>query len=314
MEFSQLKYFMVTANCGKIVQAANTLHVSQSTISMSISRLEEELGVALFEKKGRNITLTEQGSRFLSMITPAISELEYAKKDLQTFSTSHRTPISLSIEMPDFATALEFSYQRLHPNVLFSQSMDNIEQAKHKVLCASVDFCLGMAPINEPNIENLHLFSDPVLIQVSDEHPLAHRQEAFLYEFADSTIVSFSQDYGFRKWMDTMCIQSGFKPNVFIEVCDTQSLLRMVSKMNAVSFIAESTATWNYYTDEKNNFDVGNVHAIPLRDKHCIREVYLIYNKKRILSEEAKRFLEFAIQFRDQYQKTHNILNALHFS
>ena len=66
MELAQLKYFLTVANCGQISQAASMLYVSQSGISMSISRLEKELGIGLFERKGRSFQLTKSGGRMFS--------------------------------------------------------------------------------------------------------------------------------------------------------------------------------------------------------------------------------------------------------
>ena len=66
MELLQLQYFQAVARTGNITQAAKELYISQPCLSRSISRLEQSLGVALFDRKGRNIVLNQYGKAFQS--------------------------------------------------------------------------------------------------------------------------------------------------------------------------------------------------------------------------------------------------------
>lgn len=65
MELLQLQYFLVVARLEHVTEAARTLHVTQSSLSKTIQRLEEDLGVPLFDRIGRKLRLNEFGSQFL---------------------------------------------------------------------------------------------------------------------------------------------------------------------------------------------------------------------------------------------------------
>ncbi len=71
MELRQLRYFVEVADREHVSEAAENLHVAQSAISRQIANLEEELGVALFEREGRNIKLTKIGRQFLDHVRTA---------------------------------------------------------------------------------------------------------------------------------------------------------------------------------------------------------------------------------------------------
>lgn len=312
MELTQLKYFLAAVNCGQIVQAAEMLHVSQSAVSMAISRLEKELGVDLFEKKGRSIQLTKNGSLFVDMITPAIAELDFAQKQMMIAERKEPDTILLSVEMPDFATTLERIYLKMNPNVRFRQALDNTEAAQKKLLMEQVDFCLSYEPIRSPDITNIHVLTEPVLVQLRSDHPLAGRDSLHLYELVDTPFVSFSPEYSFRRWSDGMCFLAGFRPNIIFEACETQSLVTMVQFHGAAALIPASAQYMNEISEATENETASDdpIHTIPLVDAFCVRHAWLSYHQNRILSEDAKAFLDFAIQFKAAMERFKNVGEA----
>ena len=297
MELSQLKYFLTVANCGQISQAANLLYVSQSAISMSISRLEKELNVKLFERKGRSITLTQNGKLFLDLITPAMAELDFAKTQIMAAAQMEPDVVVLSVEAPDFSTNYERIYCRLHPDVRFRQTMDTTEGTRQKLMCKSVDFAITFEPFSDPDIISIRLLTEPVLVQLSIHHPLSGRDSLMLRELRDTPFVSFSSQFSFRRWNDGMCYMAGFRPEICFEVCDTQSLMSIVYSNNAAAFIGRSTWESNNHTAEFPTINDGHVRAIPVLDKHCVRSMYLSFNKSRLLTPAAKDFQNFASRF-----------------
>ena len=303
MELTQLKYFLAAANCGQISRAAELLHISQSAVSMAISRLEKELGVSLFEKQGRSIRLTASGSVFVDMITPAIAELDFAQKQMLVADQLEPDTITLSVEMPDFSTALENIYYKIKPNTRFRQAMDTTESARHKLLCESVDFCLSFEPFRSPDVSSILVLTEPVLVQLHESHPLAHSEGLYLKQLADTPFASFSPEYSFRRWTDGMCFLAGFRPAITFEGCDTQSLLTMVRFHGAAALIARSTERFAEVSRENGNVVGEDVYDVPLLDSFAQRSAYLSYHKNRILSDDAKAFLDYVLQFKTAMER-----------
>jgi len=80
MELQQLKYFKTVAQIGKISEAAEALFISAPALSTSISRLEKELGMNLFDRSSNRIVLNAQGQIFLKYVNQVFASLDSAKQ------------------------------------------------------------------------------------------------------------------------------------------------------------------------------------------------------------------------------------------
>lgn len=100
MELLQLKYFQTAARLQHISRAADELNVTQPSLSITISRLEDELGVRLFDRKGRNVKLNKAGQAFLDRVNTVFCELESAKEEVQEISGMLSKHISIATTNP----------------------------------------------------------------------------------------------------------------------------------------------------------------------------------------------------------------------
>ena len=122
MDWHQINYFQTVAKVQHITRAAELLSISQPALSRSISRLEDELGVQLFDRKGRNIYLNRYGKMFLNRVEQSIKQIEIGKQEIWdeihpisgTVSLSFLPSLGISL-VPDILS----SFQKMHPNVKF---------------------------------------------------------------------------------------------------------------------------------------------------------------------------------------------------
>lgn len=96
MEWDQINYFQTVANVQHITKAAKLLSISQPALSRSIARLEDELGVQLFDRKGRNIYLNRYGKMFLHRVEQSIKQIELGKQEIRDEIHPDNGTISLS--------------------------------------------------------------------------------------------------------------------------------------------------------------------------------------------------------------------------
>ncbi|ASS63420.1 HTH-type transcriptional regulator GltC [Bacillus velezensis] len=92
MELLQLKYFQTVAYTEHISKAAEQLKIAQPSLSLTIKRLENELGTALFERKGRNIKLSSSGKILLKHVNRIFTEIENAQTEIQLEEHQCLTP------------------------------------------------------------------------------------------------------------------------------------------------------------------------------------------------------------------------------
>ena len=199
MELIQLKYFKTVAQTNKISDAAQALFISSPALSTSISRLEKELGVPLFDRTGNKITLNQQGQIFLRYVNQIFSNLDCAKTELKQSLMQQGRNISIasvaSAQWVDLITA--FTQENPH-FTLSCTSMTQAElsgsglQAQHNFLFAANEDIPAFY-LNE--LESVVLFRDYPVIMVNPEHPLAKQKSIDLRQLQGETIFLPMQNY-----------------------------------------------------------------------------------------------------------------------
>lgn len=199
MELIQLKYFKTVAQTGKIADAAQALFISAPALSTSISRLEKELGVSLFDRTGNKITLNQQGQIFLRYTNQIFSNLECAKTELKQSLMQQGQHISIasvaSTQWVDLITA--FSQENPH-FTLSCTSLTRNElsgsglQTQHNFLFAANE---DIPPFYLNELDSVELFQDYPVIMINPEHPLAKQKSIDLQQLQGETIFLPMQNY-----------------------------------------------------------------------------------------------------------------------
>ena len=104
MTFLQLNYISEIYNCGSINKAAQNLFVSQSSLSSSIRELEEEIGIQIFIRSNRGITLTEEGQEFLARIRPILEQQRKVERFYSDRNSEESARLSISAQRYPFCT------------------------------------------------------------------------------------------------------------------------------------------------------------------------------------------------------------------
>ena len=199
MELLQLKYFKTVAELGKISDAAQVLFISAPALSTSISRLEKELGVRLFDRTNNRIILNQQGQILLRYVNQVFSSLNCAKTELRQSVMSQGQHVSLacvsSTQWVDMFTA----FSREHPGfTLQCTSITRSEltnaglSAQHTFLLASED---DIPVFYADKLDSTFLFEDHPVVMVHTGHPLAQKESVDLRELKDETFFLPLRDF-----------------------------------------------------------------------------------------------------------------------
>lgn len=244
MELRQLRYFVEVAEREHVSEAAVHLHIAQSAVSRQISKLEDELGILLFEKTGRNIQLTTIGKIFLFHAKTAIQAIEYAKYQIEEFlDPEHGTikigfPTSLSTHLlPTVISA----FKDEQPNIGFHLRQDLIPLKGSRQNREIGLAFLGPIPINDPDIEGHILFTENISALLPITHPLAERKSLRLSDLRNDPFVLFPKGYILHSIAIEACKAAGFAPNITSEGEDMDSIKGLVSAGIGVSLLPDST-------------------------------------------------------------------------
>jgi LysR family transcriptional activator of glutamate synthase operon len=242
MELRQLTYFEAVARCGGFTRAARQLHVAQSAVSAQIRALESELGVALFSRTTRRVTLTAAGARFLERARAALAELDTARGEIAEMSEVLRGRVAIgatSVLGPfDLPTALAGFHGR-YPGVALTLRSGLIATLLGKLDAGEVDLVLGPVHDDLPARFAAHpLATESVVLAL----PPGARPVDTLDRVREKAFVCLPAESGLRAILDVAAKAAGFTPRVQFETSSPASIRELVSAGLGVALIARSAA------------------------------------------------------------------------
>ncbi|MGG4452191.1 LysR family transcriptional regulator [Brevibacillus porteri] len=289
MELLQLQYFLTVARMEHVTEAARSLHVTQSSLSKTIQRLEEDLGVPLFDRKGRKLRLNEFGSKFLCRVERALFELEQGKLELSDLSNPEHGTLELAVTTASTLPTILREFRRKRPDIQFHVQMLTTQEMVTLLHRGAVDFCLSSPPIQEDGIECQIVYIDPILVAVPRGHRLADRNIISLTELQDESFVGVKRGYGTRDFVDSICKSAGFAPTYVYEGDEPARLIQLVEAEIGIAFIP-STAR-----DSREQ-----IKYLQVENHELVREIALLWHKSRYISRAAQEFREVVVDyFRD---------------
>lgn len=288
MDLLQLKYFQVVAQLEHMTRAAEQLSIAQPSLSQSIARLEDDLGVPLFDRQGRRIHLNQFGQTFLKRVEKAFTELEEGKKEVADLAGLDHGSIALAVAstqfLPDLLSAFLARYPRVRFRLFQQHALSTVIQQLER---GEVDLCICSPPIERPGIAWLPLMTEEIFLLVPIGHPLAGRGSIHLEEAADEPFISLKPGHGLRDLTDNFCRQAGFTPNIAFEGDETATVRGLIIAGLGVTFVTALSLK----SIERS--------VVPLRicEPVCQRTVGLAWLEGRYLSVATCRFKQFVIEY-----------------
>jgi DNA-binding transcriptional LysR family regulator len=221
MEWQQLEYFRAVAQREHVTQAAEALSVSQSAVSRAIAQLEEELGVALFDRRGRAVALNRYGKLFLRYVDRARSELAEGRRALADAAGAEHGIVafgflhSLGI---DVVPRMIRAFRKTYPEITFELHQNAGEALMEKLRDGSIDLCISVPGLFEHAEATWATFKNEELVaSVPHDHPLATRGAIRLEELADEPFIALKHGHTLRVVVDAACARAGFTPRIAFE-------------------------------------------------------------------------------------------------
>ncbi len=279
MELLQLKYFLTVARCEHVTEAAGKLHVTQSSLSKTIQRLEDDLGVPLFDRIGRKLRLNDFGRTFLQRTEKALFELEQGKREIADLSNPDQGTLQLAVTTASTLPGILREFRKNKPDIQFHVQMVSLENMSRLLHRGEVDFCLSSPPIQGDDIECQLLYDDQIVVAVPMGHRYADRSSIQLTELKNERFVGVKQGYGVRDMVDSVCQSAGFLPKYVYEGDEPARLTALVEAEIGLAFIP-STA--------RNPHE--RIRYLQVEEHQLVREIALLSHKNRYISKAALEF------------------------
>lgn len=228
----RLAQFAGVARTEHVTRAAHEMRVPQSTLSRALVRLEEDLGVTLFARRGRTLSLTPAGRTFLVSVERALGEIEKAAEEVRADAdpTSGKVAFGFLHTLgSETVPGLIRAFRAEHPRIRFSLVQNYGEAMLEKLRAGELDLCLTSPVPEAPDLVARRVGEQRLRLVVPEDHRLAGRRRVRLAEAAEETFVTLEAGYGLRRITDALCAEAGFRPRVAFEGEEAETLRGLVA-------------------------------------------------------------------------------------
>ena len=291
MYLNQLRYFLTLSKLEHYTEAAEKLAITQPTLSHAISSLEKELGVPLFEKKGRNIILTKYGLQFSKSLEDLLQGLDAVITDLkltgsgegiidlafiQTLGTSFVPKL-----VNDFIqsnTGKKYRFQFFTGENATRPLLEKLKDSEYDlVFCSKVD--------DEPLIDFIPVAKQELIVAVPLDHPLTQKDAIRLEETLPYPQIAFHKTSGLRSVVDELFNKIGRNYKISYEIKDDQVIAGFVSHGFGIAVIPNMPF-----------LETLNLKVLKLTHPDSTRLLYLATKKNTYLTPATKSFKQFVIK------------------
>lgn len=232
MNLRDLRYFIALAETRHFGRAAEQCFVSQPTLSTQIRKLEDELGVPLFERSPRNILLTPAGESILRHARQALSSvgqmLEIAKHTQNPESASIRLGIFPTLApylLPHAVPTLRARFPELELLLVEEKTEVLVQQLRD----GQIDAAVLAEPVHGEQFEHLHLFTEPFVLALPENHPLGKQRKLGLDELAQQHLLLLEDGHCLREQALEVCTLSGAGEKEGFRATSLETLRQMVA-------------------------------------------------------------------------------------
>lgn len=235
MDFNHLVYFQAVAKTENITKAAQHLHIAQPSLSKTISKLEEDLGVTLFDREANTIRLNDCGRAFLKRVNRILLEIQDARNELHELSSGEAGHVYFAAAQPEMLNDLVKTYIIDHPKVCIHQLQATAEQIHTMLLNGEIDFALSSIPIIDPSIEWTQIMAEKVGIIVSKENPLSSSPTHRLGDLMSQPII-VNSNVDQQIFVRTFFESEGLTQNIVFEGDQPEVIGHLISKNHGIGF------------------------------------------------------------------------------
>lgn len=288
MEIRNAATFVKVVEYNNFTKAAESLGYSQAAVTAQIKALESELGVPLFDRIGRGISLTQEGREFLPYAINLLNAEEEARNsvrqpgeltgDLKICSASSYAMGPL----PDIL--LKFMRENPGVNVTLKVS-DYLEDTIPRLNRGEIDFLVCMDEENAfPQFTNINAKEEPIIFVTYPNNPLAKKKKLKAAEVIGDRFLTPDRDIGYCAMLERELRSRGIEMGKTIEIGSVGAIIRMLLDGYGTSFIPEYTAAEYLQSGELVRLNVSDIKI-----KLCS---YFLCSRERWINPVMKAFIK----------------------
>ena len=301
MELLQLRYFQTVATLGNMSKAADDLFVSQPNLSISISRLEKELGVPLFDRRRGRIVLNRNGELFLNCVNRSLSILDSGIQNLQRQNENQST---LSIAFMSDDRDLLKQFILAYPEIHIQYQNLNMQEITQALLDQTVDVAWTMMPPNDDRLNYQVIHKSEFVLLMNENHPLAAQSSVTHRDLVNEQFAVDSTRVNLDRFLSASR-KAGLTPNISHNVHELDLVLALVQSGRCVAPLPDVS-----YQKIALNGKADSIIRKRYSDSAPIAACCIVWNKSVPLSKSAQLLQDFVQRYFDdvilRFRETHS--------
>jgi LysR family transcriptional regulator, transcription activator of glutamate synthase operon len=288
MELRHLRYFEAVARLSHVTRAAAELHIAQPALSKQISQLEQELGVALFDRVGRNVRLTEAGEALLPHARTIMGQVEAARGamaervGLRKGRATVGTPPTVGTQLLPQALA---AFHQRYAGIELRVHEAGVQTLLDLLETGLTDMAIVTLPVTDEHLTVVPLFTEDLVVAVPPGHRLAGASSVALADLCHEAWVLSPENYELRISTLEACSRAGFTPKVVLDGSEMDTLLRLVAAGVGIALVPSLAV--------KGNNELRGLH---ISDMEVRRSLGIVWRGDRLASPAARALREFLVQ------------------
>lgn len=285
--FRQMEIFSAIARLRSFTRAAEELHLTQPSVSMQMKKLEDAVGMPLFEQIGKRIFLTDAGTALHDTcreIFNSLDRFEMLTADMKGMKKGYLR-IAVVTTAKYFAPRLLGPFCQMYPGVEVSLKVTNRERVLERIADNQDDLYIMGQPPEGIDLQAEQFLSNPLVPLASRDHPLANQRRVSLKRFLDEPFILREPGSGTRIALERLLEAHQLKPRIRMELGSNEAIKQAIAGGLGVSVLSKHTLT---LAGHMSDLAILDVEGFPI-----MRQWHVAYVKDKRLSVIAETFLDY---------------------
>ncbi len=231
---------------GSISAASQQLNIAQPTVSNTIKRLEDVLGVRLFHRNAGRLTPTRTARQIFEIVQPSMTGLEQLSSTVFEIASGQSVTLRMGVS-PSVSQALGpkalAKLARRNPGAKLRMDTLSLTQIKDYLWLAEGDCVVTIYPVNDAMIVSQKIAEISMACIVPRDHPMADNESVYIDQLADERLIFFHPNTPHGRWVKDMFEERDIKPNITIETRFAESAISLMYEDFGIAIVDELTAT-----------------------------------------------------------------------
>lgn len=285
MTIRHLEVFIAVAECGKMRLAAETLFISQPSVSQAIRDIENYYGIKLFERLSKKLYITENGEKLLKYARHIVGASRDMEIDMKNKGNDLCLRIGGTVTVGTcILCPMVNVFERENPNISTRVTVDNTTVIENMILNSTLDIAIIEGETLSTDIIKIPIYQDKLVLVCNSHHPIAAMKEIDIGELKGQDFITREQGSRDRNIFEQFLKEQRITVNVKWTSTNTEAIKNAVMAGQGLAVLSSILIT--------KELKQGDLKIVPINGINIKRDIFIVYHKDKFISDYMNKFLQ----------------------